>query len=113
MPVETASVFASVIKDHLELKAKNADLDGTMPITHYTSDDPFENHPLFKSEEQARLEETMDGAEPAVDFQASALPWPGETSGEAATEEQASRELSGALLEDGLWSRTRDFDWGD
>ena len=68
MPVETASVFARVIKDHLELKAKNAELDGSMPITHYTSDDPFENHPLFKSEEQARLEETMDGAEPAVEL---------------------------------------------
>jgi len=54
LTVETASVFASVIKDHLELKAKNADLDGTMPINRYTNDDPFENHPLFKSEEQAR-----------------------------------------------------------
>jgi hypothetical protein len=109
MPVEAASVFASVIKDHLELKAKNAELDGTMPITHYTNDDPFENHPLFKSEEQARLEETMDGAEPAVELQSTALPWPGED----ATEEHASGELAGAALEDGLWSRTRDFDWGD
>ena len=109
MSVETASVFASVIKDHLELKAKNAELDGTMPITHYTSDDPFENHPLFKSEEQARLEETMDGAEPAVELHSTSLPWPGEE----ATAVHASAEHEGAALDDGLWSRTRDFDWGD
>ena len=113
MTAETASVFASVIKDHLELKAKNAELDGTMPINRYTSDDPFENHPLFKSEEQARLEETMDGTEPAVEFQSAALPWPGEVTGDEVTAEHASGEYGGAALEDGLWSRTRDFDWGD
>ena len=76
LTTDAASVFASVIKDHLELKAKNADLDGTMPINRYTSDDPFENHPLFKSEEQARLEETMDGTEPAVELHSAALPCP-------------------------------------
>lgn len=114
MPVETPSLFASVIKDHLELKARNAELDGTMPITHYTSEDPFENHPLFKSEEQARIEETMDGTEPAIEFHSNglataelpdqSLPWPGE---------DATEEHGGAALEGGLWSRTRDFDWGD
>jgi hypothetical protein len=113
LTAETASVFASVIKDHLELKAKNAELDGTMPINHYTSDDPFENHPLFKSEEQARLEETMDGTEPAVELESTALPWPGEVASEDATAEHAAVEYGGAALEDGLWSRTRDFDWGD
>jgi hypothetical protein len=112
LTAETASVFASVIKDHLELKAKNAELDGTMPIDHYTSDDPFENHPLFKSEEQARLEETMDGTEPAVELE-STLPWPGEGAAEDVTAEHAPADHSGAALEDGLWSRTRDFDWGD
>ncbi|MEP6893549.1 MAG: hypothetical protein ABI927_07180 [Gaiellaceae bacterium] len=117
---ETVSVFANVIKDHLELKAKNADLDGTMPINRYTSDDPFENHPLFKSEEQARLEETMDGSEPAVELHSATLPWPGEApngvanrgTGDEVTLEHAA-EYAGAGLEDGLWSRTRDFDWGD
>ena len=38
-----------------------------MPLDGYTVEDPFDNHPLFKTEEQARLEETMDG-EPAVQF---------------------------------------------
>ena len=61
MPVETESIFARVIQDHLELKARNAGLDGDMPLDRYTIDDPFENHPLFKSEEQARIEETLDG----------------------------------------------------
>ena len=64
MPVETPSLFAQVIKDHLDLKERNSDLDRQMPIDRYKSDDPFENHPLFKTEEQARLEETMDGVEP-------------------------------------------------
>ena len=53
-----------MIKDHLELKERNSDLDRQMPIERYKSDDPFDNHPLFKTEEQARLEETMDGVQP-------------------------------------------------
>ena len=65
MPVETPSLFAQVIQDHLELKRRNAGLDRSMPLDRYSNDDPFENHPLFKSEEQARLEETIDG-EPAA-----------------------------------------------
>ena len=66
MPVETPSMFAKVIQDHLELKERNSRLEDTMPLTHYKNADPFDNHPLFKTEEQARLEETMDGEEPAV-----------------------------------------------
>jgi hypothetical protein len=111
MPVETTSPFApspfaNVIQDHLELKKQNADLDGDMPLDHYQIEDPFENHPLFKSEEQARIEETLDG-EPAAEMHSVALPWPGED-----TAEQAVRP-EGATLDGDLWSRTRDFDWGD
>jgi hypothetical protein len=103
MPVETPSLFAQVIQDHLELKRRNASLDGTMPIDRYASDDPFDNHPLFKSEEQARLEETIDG-EPAVTLSSSALPWPGEE-----TQEQPSDSI-----EDSLWGTSpREFNWGD
>ena len=47
MPVETPSLFAQVIKDHLELKERNARLDGSMPIDRYKVEDPFSNHPLF------------------------------------------------------------------
>ena len=61
MTVETPSLFSRVIQEHLELKRRNAELDGNMPIARYMVEDPFSNHPLFKSEEQARLEETMDG----------------------------------------------------
>ena len=66
MPVETPSVFAQVIQDHLELKERNAKLEDSMPIGRYHAVDPFDNHPLFKTEEQARLEETMDGEEAAA-----------------------------------------------
>jgi len=103
MPVETPSLFARVIQDHLELKRRNAQLEPQMPLERYQADDPFDNHPLFKSEEQARLEETMDG-EPAVQLDAVPLVWPGEE----------SQEHTAADAEDsGLWSRSRDFDWGD
>ena len=107
MPVETPSLFARVIQDHLELKRRNAELEPQMPIDRYQAEDPFDNHPLFKTEEQARIEETMDG-EPAVDLSSLAIPWPGEESVEnAAAPEHESAEDSG------LWSKSRDFDWGD
>ena len=111
MPVDSEapvveSPFASVIQDHLELKKQNAELDGEMPLDRYQIEDPFENHPLFKSEEQARIEETLD-AEPVVDLHSQALPWPGEDSAESAVE-------TGALSQDeDLWGRSRDFDWGE
>jgi hypothetical protein len=98
MPVETPSLFANVIQDHLELKRKNAELDNRMPLERYRIEDPFENHPLFKTEEQARIEETMDGeVKVPVEAQAHALNEVSEDTG----------------VEDGLWGRSRDFDWGD
>ena len=106
MPVETPSLFARVIQDHLELKRRNAELQGAMPIEGYHVDDPFDNHPLFKTEEQARLEETMDGEQPAVSLDAIPLTWPGEESLEPAT-------VGDSVEDTGLWSRSRDFDWGD
>jgi hypothetical protein len=108
MPVETPSYFAQVIRDHLELKERNASLDPQMPIDRYKADDPFENHPLFKTEEQARLEETIDG-EPAF-VAAESLPWPGE----ATVENMVAADVDDSES-NGFWSvdRARDFDWGD
>jgi hypothetical protein len=109
MPVETPSYFAQVIKDHLALKERNAVLDRKMPIERYRMEDPFQNHPLFKTEEQARLEETMDGIEPdlVVHARTAILPWPGE---------ETAEDVEPAAIEDsGFWAgdRARDFDWGD
>jgi hypothetical protein len=98
LPVDTSSLFAQVIQDHLELKQKNSELEGELPIDRYKSEDPFENHPLFKTEEQARIEETMDGEESAITQERAALAWPTD---ESETEKE------------GLWSQSRDFDWGD
>ncbi len=110
MPVETPSLFARVIQDHLELKRRNAELEPEMPIDRYHAEDPFDNHPLFKTEEQARLEETMDG-EPAVQLDAAPFAWPGEPAPEP---DAAAPAEEGESAEDsGLWSRSRDFDWGD
>ncbi|HEY7148663.1 MAG TPA: hypothetical protein VH420_04375 [Gaiellaceae bacterium] len=100
MPVETPSVFAHVIQEHLELKRKNSGLDQNMPLDRYESEDPFENHPLFKTEEQARIEETMDGQESLAPEQlVSLVPQP----------EQTEQPVD----DDTLWGRSRDFDWGD
>ena len=96
MPVETPSVFAHVIQEHLELKRRNSELEGNMPLDRYETEDPFENHPLFKTEEQARIEETMDGEESIPAEHAASL---------AAPEQEPD--------EDTLWGRSRDFDWGD
>ena len=104
MPVETPSLFTQVIQEHLELKHRNAELEGAMPLKSYEAEDPFDNHPLFKTEEQARLEETMDGTEPAVAMTGAMHPWPGE---------ESLQQPQVALTEDGLWGRSRDFDWGD
>ena len=116
MPVETPSIFAQVIREHLDLKEKNARLGGSMPIEHYSEGDPFENHPLFKSEEQARIEETMDGVEP--DFSDASLEdvgvWPGEESLEEVTAETREATVP-AVEESAFWGNggARDFDWGD
>jgi hypothetical protein len=101
MPVETPSLFAKVIQDHLELKERNSRLEDSMPLGRYKTGDPFDNHALFKTEDQARLEETMDG-EAAAPAEAP-LRWPGEETAEHPAPE----------LDDSFWSRSRDFDWGD
>ena len=75
MAVDTPSMFAQVIQDHLELKRRNAALEHEMPLDKYMNDDPFENHPLFKTEEQARIEETMDGVQ-GIEAEETSLDWP-------------------------------------
>ena len=104
MQVETKTLFARVIQDHLDLKARNSELDGEMPLNRYTNEDPFENHPLFKSEEQAQLEETMEGVPAPVELRSTTLPWPGE---------ETTENVGGPALDASLWGRSREFDWGD
>ena len=96
--LETPSLFAQVIQEHLRLKERNSDLEQDLPLGRYKSQDPFDNHPLFKTEEQARLEESSEDAN-AFDTVSG---WPGDA------EVHAVPEVS-----EGLWSRSRDFDWGD
>ncbi len=104
MPVETPSLFTQVIQEHLELRERNRTLDQRgMPIDQYMAADPFENHPLFKTEEQARIEDTLDGVEPDLSEQ-TVLAWPPADQPEAEEDEN---------LEDSFWGRSRDFDWGD
>ena len=98
MQVETSTLFSQVIQDHLALKERNRPLEPQMPLEGYLTRDPFENHPLFKTEEQARIEETMDGVGVGAEVEAQVL-----------LAEPAQQED----VEDSLWGRSRDFDWGD
>jgi hypothetical protein len=137
MAVDTASLFASVIQEHLELRRRNAALEHEMPLERYMPDDPFENHPLFKTEEQARIEDTMDGNQSIVDeptsldwgsadtvfpeapalattpAPASAPPTAPAPAADVPAAEEPPPEESVEVTDEGLWSRSRDFDWGD
>ena len=97
---DSVSSLSKAIQEHLDLKQRNAGLDTTMPLDRYSIEDPFENHPLFKSEEQARLEETLEGVEP--EEAEAETRWPGEDDAP-----------EGPALDEGLWGRSRDFDWGE
>lgn len=108
MKVEGSLSFAKVIEEHLELKRRNTTLNHDMPIERYAVDDPFENHPLFKSEEQARFEETITGTQPMVAEDDLVLAWPVEEDPESAERAQPQPGP-----EDSFWGRSRDFDWGE
>jgi hypothetical protein len=118
MSVETPSLFAEVIQEHLELKRRNAALEHEMPLEKYMSDDPFENHPLFKTEEQARVEDTMDGMQSIVD-EPTSLDWPTSESTfpdpaiEPVEPKEPAKDGEEEQSDENLWSRSRDFDWGD
>lgn len=102
MSVRAESSFSSVIEEHLDLKRRNSTLEPEMPIARYRGEDPYANHPLFKTEEEARIEETMSGVEPEISDELEAP---------VIEDEEATEEA--AAPDDTLWGRSRDFDWGD
>jgi hypothetical protein len=113
MPLETSSQFASVIQEHLELRRRNSTLEHEMPLQKYMPDDPFQNHPLFRTEEQARVEDTMDGVPSIVD-EPTSLEWP--TVEDTLVEPPPAGEpavVADEPSDETLWTRSRDFDWGD
>jgi hypothetical protein len=127
MAVDTPSMFAQVIQEHLELKRRNAALEHEMPIERYLTEDPFENHPLFKTEEQARIEDTMDGVQ-GIEAEETSLDWPttddtfidspaAPPAAADPTQESVLPDLEenepDQPSDENLWSRSRDFDWGD
>src|SRR6476620_1266971 len=62
----SGSLFASAIEHHLELKRRKQHLDDDLPLEEFREDAPFDNHPLFKTEADARREEEETGEHPAV-----------------------------------------------
>lgn len=61
------SLFASAIEHHLELKRRNQHLDDDLPLDEFIGDDPFANHPLFKTEAEALLEDEGTEEQPVVE----------------------------------------------
>ena len=100
MAYEGSLTFAKVIEEHLELKRRNARIEHEMPIDRYRSTDRIENHPLFKTEEQARFEETMTGTDTSLDREL------------ALVHSSAARDVENDD-DESFWRRSRDFDWGD
>ncbi len=96
------NIFSDIIEDHLRLRDQNARLETLMPLDRYKGVDPFENHPLFKTEEQARIEDTLDGGMSIVDLEQELVAVPAH-----------GYDDIPAADGQGLWSRSRDFDWGD
>lgn len=93
---EDQTLFAAVIEEHLALKRKNAELERDMPLEEFIGADPMENHALFKTEDQARIEDEETGEHPAV-----RLDWEQELDAADATSETG-------------WSDTQasgEFDW--
>jgi hypothetical protein len=79
-----------------------------MPLQKYMPDDPFENHPLFKTEEQARVEDTLDG----ILDEPTSLDWP--VSDNTFTDRPAETvPASEQVSDESLWARSHEFDWGD
>ena len=106
MPVETPSLFARVIQDHLELK-RNADLEPAMPPTAIASTIRSTTTPCSRPRSRP----------------ASRRPWtatsrscrsPRSRSRGPARSPSSTSPPSARHPEDtGLWSKSRDFDWGD
>jgi hypothetical protein len=112
MPTEATSQFTTIIQEHLELRRRNAPLENEMPLGRYMPDDPFENHPLFKTEEQARVEDTMDGVPSIVD-EPTQLDWPVVSAMVTSPLTAEGADATDEPSDENLWSRSRDFDWGD
>jgi hypothetical protein len=83
--------FGQAIKEHLELKERNSGLEREMPLASYRAEHVLANHAMFRSEAEARHEETPSEqhdwplAEPDIDLPTA----------------------------EGLWVGDPAFDWGD
>jgi hypothetical protein len=85
LPMTTdGSLFASAIEHHLELKRRNQHLDDDLPLDEFIGDDPFANHPLFKTEAEALLEDEDTGEHEVVEPEppADTLSMPAVTTGD-------------------------------
>lgn len=106
MTLDGSLSFASVIEEHLALKRRNTTLETEMPLDRYRNEDPFQNHPLFKSEEQARLEDTISNPQLLELDRDLVLAGPVADETDPLLHRQSD-------LEDTIWGRSREFDWGD
>ena len=87
--------FADTIREHLELKNRNAQLQATMPVERYRSGEAVSNRTLLRAETETRLEETRELGIPA---------W-------IAVQEHEQRSTAGDTDADWLWRSAPPLDW--
>jgi hypothetical protein len=83
------SSFESVIKEHLELRRRNARLESRLPLDRYRTEETT-NHSLFRAEAEAR-----------------------ETEPDVFVPDWSAREARETALESWLVRDPPSFDWGD
>jgi hypothetical protein len=88
------TLFTQAIQEHLELRARNAELECAMPLERYRSHGQPANNALATSESTAHLDHTDE-----LDHVRRAL----QTAGNAAAPDSSGD----------LWGSPRVFDWGD
>ena len=123
MAVDTSSMFAQVIQDHLELKRRNAALEHEMPLEQ-VHERRSVREPSALQDRGAGAVRGHDGRRPVIEDEATSLDWPTTEDtfidAPAAAPPRPTRRRKRTRQSDAdersdesLWSRSRDFDWGD
>ena len=113
MPVETASPFAQVIQDHLELKRRNSALEHEMPIEKYMAEDRSRTTRSSRPRSR-RASRTRWTARNRSSTSRTSLDWPSAEDTFVAAPAETAGEADGDPddgSDESLWSRSRDFDW--
>ena len=125
MAVDTPSMFAQVIQEHLELKRRNAALEHEMPLEQVHERRSVREPPALqdrgagadrghdgrRARDRRARRPRSTGRRPRTRSSTSRAP----SRAVSRQTEEAARagRRAGQPSDENLWSRSRDFDWGD